>query len=122
MKFFKNINKINNIYLLIFAIFIIIILFYVFTLNTQENYINIKPLSNDTTNDNYLYPIKKLQPICSKEGLKPSYMPKACFIDGKMNSYANCKCEDNKGNCKICYPVIKKDDKSANVVYSSDWS
>ncbi len=49
-------------------------------------------------------------------------MPKACYIDGKMNSYANCKCEDEKGNCKICYPEIKKDSKNASVVYNADFS
>ena len=73
--------------------------------------------SNNT--DPYLYPIKGLQPICAQENLKPSYMPKACYIDGKLNSYANCKCEDENGNCKICYDTIKRDSNNSSVVYDS---
>ena len=47
-------------------------------------------------------------------------MPKACYIDGVLNSYANCECEDDKGNCKICYPTIKKDANNSSVVYYSE--
>ena len=46
-------------------------------------------------------------------------MPKACYVDGNLNSYANCKCEDENGNCKICYEEIKKDSKNANTVYDA---
>jgi hypothetical protein len=69
--------------------------------------------------NNYLYPIKGLSLICKKDNLLPSYMPKACYIDGKLNSYANCKCEDPLGNCKICYPSIEKDSHNASVIYSA---
>jgi len=70
--------------------------------------------------DPVLYPIKGLQAICKREGLKPSYMPKACYVDNKLNSYANCKCEDRRGNCKICYPEIKKDNANSSIVYDAN--
>ena len=76
--------------------------------------------SNKSNKDPVLYPIKGLQAICAKEGLKPSFMPKACYVDDSLNSYANCKCEDIKGNCKICYPEIKKDSSNSNIVYNAD--
>jgi hypothetical protein len=75
---------------------------------------------NTKLGDGYLYPIKGLTPICANEGLKASYMPKACYVDGKLNSYANCKCEDKDGNCKICYDTIVKDSKNSSVVYNAN--
>ena len=103
-----------TIYLLIILVLFLITIKYVKDKHIQK----IESFSNN----NYLYPIKGLSKICAKENLKPSFMPKACFIDGKMNSYANCKCEDEKGNCKICYDTIKKDTSNANVVYDSTTS
>ena len=47
-------------------------------------------------------------------------MPKICYVDGKMNNYANCKCEDNEGNCKICYDTIKKDSTNSSEIYDSN--
>ena len=47
-------------------------------------------------------------------------MPKACYVDNELNSYANCKCEDKNGNCKICYPTIKKDSKNSSIVYNAN--
>jgi hypothetical protein len=47
-------------------------------------------------------------------------MPKACYVDGKLNSYAKCKCEDKDGNCKICYDTIVKDSKNSSVVYNAN--
>lgn len=76
--------------------------------------------SNSKLDSNYLYPIRGLEKICEKENLKPSYMPKACYVDDKLNSYANCKCEDKDGNCKICYPTIVKDSKNSSVVYNAN--
>ena len=106
---------------IIIILIILICGLFLYKKDQYEHYISIVP--NNSKNDtSYLYPIKKLQPICKKEGLKPSYMPKACYVDGKMNSYANCKCEDEKGNCKICYPTIEKDTKNATVIYSPNWS
>jgi hypothetical protein len=84
----------------------------------KESFSNIS--NEDNLNDKYLYPIKGLQSICSKDNLFPSYMPKACYVNGKLNSYSNCKCQDEKGNCKLCYPEIKKDTKNANIVYNAN--
>ena len=47
-------------------------------------------------------------------------MPKACYVDGNLNNYSNCKCQDDKGNCKICYPEIKKDSKNSSIVYNAN--
>jgi len=104
--------------ILIIMLFLLLLLL-MFKRNSYENFEN-----NVVNNTSYLYPIKKLSPICAKEGLKASFMPKACFVDGKLNSYANCKCEDEKGNCKICYPEIKRDITNASVIYNAntDWS
>jgi hypothetical protein len=96
--------------LLIFLIIILII-------STQNKKIINESFSNKS--DPYLYPIKGLQSICAKDNLKPSFMPKACYVDGNLNSYANCKCEDESGNCKICYKEIKKDSKNASTVYDA---
>jgi hypothetical protein len=81
---------------------------------------NLYPSNQENIKNNrYLYPIKGLQSICEKDNLKPSFMPKVCFVDGKLNSFANCKCEDSEGNCKICYDTIKKFDNGAGIVYDS---
>ena len=68
-------------------------------------------------NKTYLYPIRGLQSICEKEGLKPSFMPKSCYLNDVLNPYANCKCEDESGKCKICYETINKDTQNSNIVY-----
>lgn len=78
-------------------------------------------LANVENYDNYLFPIKGLGKECEADGLKPAYMPTICAIDGKINSYANCKCIDKKtGACKVCYPEIKKDAKSRSVIYNAE--
>ena len=77
-------------------------------------------LNSSNDNPNYLYPIRGLQSICAKDGLKPSFMPKACSINNVLNPYANCKCEDESGNCKLCYATIDKDSKNSNIVYGGD--
>ena len=70
--------------------------------------------------DNYLFPIKGLGKECEADGLKPAYMPTVCAVDGKINSYANCKCVDKKtGACKVCYPDIKRDTKGRSVIYNA---
>ena len=102
-------NKYTIIFLVIILILVILWLFY---------YKSVESFSN--RDDNYLYPIKGLTGICEKENLLPSYMPKACYVDGKMNTYANCKCEDKEGNCKICYDTIKKDSKNSDIIYNSE--
>ena len=79
-----------------------------------------KNIESFQTNDG-LYPIKGLQPICAQEELLPSYMPTSCFVDGELDPYANCKCEDKYGNCKICYPKLTEYQKSQNaVIYKGD--
>lgn len=107
---------------LLFIIVIIIIIFIILLLfmkkNEYENFVgnNYSKTKNDTS---YLYPTKGLYTICAEENLKPSYMPKACYVDGNLNNYANCKCEDKEGNCKICYLTIKKDSHNSSVVYQA---
>jgi hypothetical protein len=102
---------------LILLILLIIVLYYV---RYYEDENNKESFTNNKDNDQYLYPIKGLTNICAKENLFPSYTPKACYVDDVLNQYANCKCEDEKGNCKICYPTIKKDSKNASIVYNAD--
>jgi hypothetical protein len=97
-----------------FLLLFIILFFSILFLLKQKSY---ESFSNK--NDNYLYPIKGLQSICEKDNLKPSFMPKICYVNGVLNSYANCKCEDEKGNCKICYDKIIKDSKNSNVIYNA---
>lgn len=113
----KN-NLKNKIFSIILILLIIILLWIIY----NKKYENFQNQEDNQNNNQYLYPIKKLQPICKKEGLKASYMPKACYVDGVMNSYANCKCEDEKGNCKICYPTIERDTKNSSVIYAPNWS
>jgi len=75
-----------------------------------------------TMNNNYLYPIKGLSNQCQKLGFIPSYMPQICSIDGVVNSYANCMCQDKDGNCKKCYPELQKYNKGAHVIYNNNVS
>jgi hypothetical protein len=91
---------------IIFLTIIIISLFFIL------NYIKI-----NETFSNYLYPIKGLQAICAKEGLKPSFMPNSCIKgNGDFNPYSNCMCIDKNGICKKCYPEIKIN-KGRSTVY-----
>lgn len=105
-------NIITYILLLLIIILIIILCF-----SHSKKY--VESFTTDSE-DNYLYPVRGLSSICAKENLKPSYMPKACYLDGELNNYANCKCEDKEGNCKICYDTIKKDSKNSNVIYNAN--
>ena len=100
---------------LIIIIILIVILIFVLIIKKSNS---IESFKNNNSKS-YLFPIKGLQSICEEEGLFPSYMPKACFVNGDMNSYANCKCEDERGNCKICYPTIQRDKSGARVVFDS---
>lgn len=88
-------------------------------INNNKSALNSDPnLSN--YKKTYLYPIRGLQSICQKEGLKPSFMPKSCYLNDVLNPYANCKCEDESGKCKICYETIDKNTKNSNIVYGGD--
>ena len=104
-----------NTILIKFVLFLIIFLIFLIV-NMSLNKKNEK-FENDKT---YLYPTADLGKECVNMNLLPSFMPKACYTDGKLNPYANCKCEDKSGNCKICYDEIKKDSKNANVVYNAN--
>jgi len=72
------------------------------------------------TSKKLLSPIKGLGGECKKinKDYKPAFMPSICIKDGKLNSFANCKCTNNNGECKVCYPEIKKDKKDSSVVYN----
>jgi hypothetical protein len=117
-KSIKNIknNKYYYILIIIFVILLFIILFKIIN-KYNENFEN--SVDNKIEN-NYLYPLKGLTIFCEKEGLMPSYMPKVCSIDGKINSYANCKCQDEKGNCKLCYETLEKHKAQSKTVYDSN--
>ena len=47
-------------------------------------------------------------------------MPKICYVNENLNSYANCKCEDKEGNCKICYKTINKNSDNSNIIYNAN--
>jgi hypothetical protein len=79
-----------------------------------------KDIENFTSNDDYLFPTRDLQEICKKEyNLYPAYGATQCMENGKPNPYANCKCADKFGECKVCYPTQKKYESGSNVVYDS---
>lgn len=92
-------------------IILIVIIFVLMFINEYLNRENFK---------NYLFPVKGLSNECEKEGLKAAYMPTTCVIDNKMNPYSNCKCMNDKGECKICYPEIKKDMKGRSIIYNAN--
>ena len=112
---------------LLLIIFLVAVLSYLnivepFANDNAENLGNeLTKFDNEEPKGPYLFPTRKLQGECEKEGLKPAFMPKTCFVDGTLNEYSNCKCEDENGNCKICYGEIKKDTKNANVVYNANF-
>jgi hypothetical protein len=101
-------------YIKIQIILILLLLIIIFFLNYNQRY------DFFSNSNKYLYPTQDLSEICSKENLYPSFMPKACYVDGNLNSYANCKCEDKDGNCKKCYDTIKKNNNETNIVYNAN--
>lgn len=52
---------------------------------------------------------KKYRNECKKNKYELAYNM-SCVQDGKLITNANCKCVDNKNNCKVCFPKIKIDD------------
>jgi hypothetical protein len=44
---------------------------------------------------------------CKTKGLKAAYNPTVCTEEDSYKPAANCKCVDNKNNCKICYDEIR---------------
>jgi hypothetical protein len=64
--------------------------------------------------------MRDLQEKCKKEyNLYPAYGATQCMENGKPNPYANCKCADEFGECKVCYPTEKKYESGSNVVYDA---
>jgi len=49
---------------------------------------------------------KKIINECRMLGHKPAYN-QICVQNEKLITNANCKCIDNKNNCKVCFPKIK---------------
>ncbi len=103
--------------ILLLIALIIILLILSKKIKNMKKYLITESFDND---DTYLYPTTTLGDICAKENLEPSFMPKACYVDGHFNSYANCKCEDKNGNCKICYDEIKQDSTNATVIFDAN--
>lgn len=99
---------------LIIVLLLILLIIIILLINKNKT---IESYENESSN--YLYPTTTLGDICEKENLEPSFMPKACYVDGKLNSYANCKCEDKDGNCRICYDELKRDNNNATVIFDS---
>jgi len=44
---------------------------------------------------------------CNQKELKPAYNPAVCTEGDDYEPSANCKCVDEKNNCKECYGKIK---------------
>ena len=121
-KYILVIKYIYIIYIIMQALNIILFLLILLIVIIIIRYFIIKYyFKNESfSNPNGLYPIRGLQNECSSLNLNPSFMPKACYVDGNLNNYSNCKCQDDKGNCKICYPEIKKDSKNSSIVYNAN--
>lgn len=109
-------DKTNTMFILAILLVIALILF-VLIYNKKASIENFAS-KNDNT---YLYPIRDLQEICQKEhNLKPAYGGELCIENDKPNVFANCKCTDEFGVCKVCYPTEEKYKTGGNVIYNSD--
>ena len=97
---------------------LIIVLLYVKYINDRREYIE-SFTNQESVDDIYLYPTNDLEAECAKDGLKPAFGPTICQIGDKITPYANCKCIDNDGKCKMCYDPIEKDMTNANIVYNA---
>lgn len=71
---------------------------------------------------NYLRPFKGLDEECKAQdkSYKAAFMPTVCSKDRKVNPYSNCKCTNKDGECKICYPEVKKEGEDRSVIYNPD--
>jgi len=112
----STLNSSLSIIPIILLFLLIMILLYVKHLNDRKDFIE-SFYNNNGLVDGYLYPTTGLSDECSKEGLKPAFMPKVCDINGNLDVYSNCKCTNDKGDCKLCYPKIKRDVTNAEPVY-----
>ncbi len=99
---------------------LLLVLIYLYGITKYfENFENFK--ERPMYKPDYLFPTKNLTKICAEKGLKPAFGPTSCFKDGKYDPYANCQCLDKQtGECKVCYPDIKKDETSSSVIYKGD--
>jgi hypothetical protein len=104
-------------YSLIFILFILWVIVFI-GVNSIFLKRHVERFENEASKK-YLYPIKGLTDECSSQNLRPAYMPQICYVDGKLNSYANCKCQDKEGNCKICYDTLENDKQGPYVVYDA---
>jgi hypothetical protein len=103
-----------TIYIFLVLIIIILLVLIYHKKKDIENFTS----SNDSSN--YLFPTRDLQGICEEEyNLYPAYGATQCMENGKPNPYANCKCADEFGTCKVCYPTQKKYESGSNVVYDA---
>jgi hypothetical protein len=99
--------------IILFVIIIVLLILIYYKKQEVEYFHN----NND---DNYLYPVRDLQEICKKDyNLYPAFGAELCMNGDKPNPYANCKCVDKAGDCKVCYDTEKKFEQGANVVYDS---
>lgn len=98
---------------LIIIFILLIVLYYQVKLSYKEYFINPNNIA-------YLKSVQNIPNECLNKGLNPTYMPKVCYVNGVLDSYANCKCEDNNGNCKVCFPPILKYEKNSEMIYNSN--
>ena len=105
-----------TIYIVLVLVIIILLVLIYHKKKDIENFTS----NNDKDDKDYLYPTRDLQEICKKEyNLFPAYGATQCMENGKPNPYANCKCADEFGECKVCYPTEKKYESGSNVVYDA---
>ena len=98
---------------LIIIVILLVILYYQIKSSQMENFMNPNNIA-------YLKSIENIPNECFNKGLQPNYMPKVCYVDGVLDPYSNCKCEDKDGNCKICFPPILKYKKSSETIYDAN--
>jgi hypothetical protein len=111
----KQVSCVKDYNMLLLAILLIIaIILFVLIYNKKTSIENF-------ANNDYLYPVQDLQEICKKEyNLKPAYGGELCIENDKPNVFANCKCTDSSGVCKVCYPTEEKYKTGGSVIYNSD--
>jgi hypothetical protein len=59
----------------------------------------------DTPFENYLYPTQ--DSYCYKLGLQTPNSPKLCSDSSQTLYTSNCRCVDNKNQCKICWNPLQ---------------
>jgi len=82
-----------------------ILFYYLYNKNTfslQEHFLPF--VAKDDTFVEYLYPTH--DDFCKKIGYQTSTGPQLCSNKRNTLYTSNCRCEDDKGNCKVCWPPI----------------